>query len=205
MGTNSTVSGLRAGVARAWRGALWLIFALALIIPKMSRLQRHRRGWNFARIATAFAGAALMAFAAARGHAFPLFLSGALVLVSALLLRPEHQEISIDARARELGALIVVDGGYYIDAAGEANRAKLFIGSDRLWALDSDLQILLDIPLQQVRTLSVQPAGADWKLRLEGNQAATEFLYRGNFSEHLARVADATVRSRLIRDLPVLR
>jgi hypothetical protein len=51
------------------------------------------------------------------------------------------------AQARELGSLIAVDGGRYIDAAGNWHRAKLFIGPDRLWVLDPALQVLLEIPL----------------------------------------------------------
>jgi hypothetical protein len=40
---------------------------------------------------------------------------------------------------------------------------------------------------------------------VDWGQATAEFLYEGNFAEHLARVADATVRSRLYRELPVMR
>jgi hypothetical protein len=202
---DSTISLWRAGAVRLRRGALWAIFALVLIIPKVNRLRRHRRAWNFVRILMAFAGAAILAFGAAQGHAVTLLVAGALMLLLALLWSPERPAFSIDARARELGALIAVDGGRYVDAAGSRHRAKLFLGPDRLWVLDAALQVLLEIPLRQIRTVFVEPAGTDWSFRVDCEETTAEFIYEGSFAEHLARVADATVRSRLYRELPVLR
>ena len=186
------------------RGALWVTFALVLIIPKVNRLRRRRKLWNFVRILMAFAGVIVLAFGAVRPHSFMLLALGALMLLLAILLTPERPAFSIDARARELGALIAVDGGYYNDGAGSRHRAKLFIGAERLWVIDASLQVLVEIPLQQVRTVSVEPAGMDWSFRVDCEQATAEFIYEGGFAEHLARVADATVRSRLHRELPVL-
>ena len=209
MKTDSPISPGRAAGARLRRGALWVIFALVLTIPKVNRLRRQRRAWNFVRILTGLAGAAMLAFGAARGHAPTPLVAGLLMLLFALFVTPERPKfssaVSIDARARELGALITVDGGRYIDAAGSRPRAKLFIGPDRLWALDAALQVLLEIPLQQIRTVVVEPSGAGWSFRVDCERTAAEFIYEGAFAEHLARVADATVRSRLYRELPVLR
>ena len=205
MSADSPISGFRTGVARLRRAVLWLIFGLILVIPKVNRLRRHRRAWNFGRIVAGLAGAALIASGAPQPHKFEIFAIGALVLLFALLLPAERPKMSVDARARELGALIVVDGGACTDAAGAPHRVKLFIGSDRLWVLDSALDVLSEIPLQQLRALTLVPAGPDWKLRIDCGQSAPEFLYQGNFAEHLARVADETLRSRLHRELPVLR
>jgi hypothetical protein len=208
MTTDSPIPPFRAAWDRLRRGALWVIFALVLLIPKVNRLRRQRRAWNLVRILMAFAGAAILPFGAARGQALTLLVAGALLLF-ALVVTPERTKfssaLSIDARARELGALIALDGGCYIDAAGSRPRAKLFIGPDRLWALDAALQVLLEIPLQQIRTVVVEPAGTDWRFRVDGERTIAEFIYEGNFAEHLARVAEATVRSRLYRELPVLR
>ncbi len=109
--TDSSISILRAGAARLRRGGLWVIFALVLMIPKVNRLRRRRRAWNFIRILVAIAGAAILVFGLARGHGFALIFVGALMLLFGLLLNAERPEISIDARAKELGALITVDGG----------------------------------------------------------------------------------------------
>jgi hypothetical protein len=203
--TDSSISILRAGAARLRRGGLWLIFALVLMIPKVNRLRRRRRAWIFIRILVAIAGTAILVFGLARGHGFALIFVGALMLLFGLLLSTERPEISIDARAKELGALITVDGGRYIDAAGNRHRTKLFVGPDRLWALDSALHVLLEIPLTQVRTLVVEPSGTNWSFRLDGQLMKAEFIYEGSFAQHLAGVAEATVRSRLNRELPVLR
>jgi hypothetical protein len=202
--TDSSISILRAGAARLRRGGLWLIFALVLMIPKVNRLRRRKRAWNLIRILVAIAGTAILVFGLARGHGFDLIFVGALMLLVGLLLSTERPEISIDARAKELGALITVDGGHYIDAAGNRHRTKLFVGPDRLWALDSALHVLLEIPLTQVRTLVVEPAGADWFFRVDCERTKTEFIYEGSFAQHLAGVAEATVRSRLNRELSVL-
>jgi len=141
----------------------------------------------------------------ARGHGLALIFVGALMLLVGLLLNAERSEISIDARAKELGALITVDGGHYVDAAGNRHRSKLLVGPDRLWALDSALHVLLEIPLMQVRTLVVEPSGTGWSFRVDDEKTKVEFIYEGSFAQHLADVAEATVRSRLNRELPVLR
>jgi hypothetical protein len=204
MTTESPMHGLHAGVVRLRRAVLWLIFGSILMIPKINRLRRHRRAWNFGRSFAGLVGVAMIAIGAAEQHKFAIVALGALALLLALLLAPERPKRSVDARARELGALVVVDGGVYNSDAEAPHRAKLFIGSDRLWVLNSALAVLSEIPLQQLRELILEPSGADWKLRLDCGQSAAEFLYRGDFAEHLARVADETLRSRLHRELPVL-
>lgn len=208
MKTDPSISRFRAALDRLRRGALWMIFGMVLLIPKVNRLRRQVRAWNLVRMLMALAGAAMLALGAVRGHALTLLVAGALLLLLALVATPDRPQVSsalsIDARARELGAWIALDGGRYIDAAGSRPRAKLFIGPDRLWALDAALQVLLEIPLQQIRAVFVEPAGADWIFRLDGEQTSAEFIYQGSFAEHLARVAEATVRSRLHRELPVL-
>ncbi len=201
---DSTNSRLRAGAARLWRGALWIIFALVLLIPKLRRLRRQRMTWNFVRIAMALAGAALFVLSEMRGHAVAVMALGILMLIFALVVDAERREISVDARKRELGALIAVDGGRYVDGAGNRHRAKIFIGADRLWVVDAALQVLLEVPLQQIRTACVGTAGTHWSFRVEGEHTTAEFIYQGSFAEHLARVAEATVGSRLHRELPVL-
>ena len=205
MATESPMQGLRAGAVRLRRAVLWLIFGSILMIPKINRLRRHRRAWNFGRFLAGLAGVAIIAVGAAGQHKFAVVATGALALLLVLLLAPERPKRSVDARARELGALVVVDGGLYNSDAEVPHRAMLFIGSDRLWVLNSALAVLSEIPLQQLREPIVEPAGADWKLRLDCGPSAVEFLYRGDFAEHLARVADETLRSQLHRELPVLR
>jgi hypothetical protein len=202
---DSTNSLARAGLARLRRGALWVIFTVVLLIPKLNRWRRRRRAWNIVRIILGTAGAAVFALGEARGLGFGVPLAGGVMLVIALAFGAERSGLSVDARAKELGALIVVEGGRYTDDAGKAQRVKLFIGPDRLWAVDADLCVLLEIPTGQIGNLYVAADDGGWSLRVEWQQCVTEFTYQGAFAEHFARVAEATVRSRLHRELPVLR
>lgn len=201
---DSETSTLGRTADRLRRGALWLIFALVLLIPKVNRLRRRPRLWNLVRTVLAFAGAATLAVGIARGHYASMIAASALMLLFALLAAPDRPRLSIDARARELGALIVVDGGLYVDAAGGLRRVKLFVASDRVSVLDAALRIVLDLPLQEVQAIVVEPADANWRLRVDCGRTKTDFIYEGSFAEHLARVAEATVRSRLRRELTVL-
>jgi hypothetical protein len=202
---DGAISPLRAAATRLRRGVLWLIFGLILLIPKVNRLRRRRELWKFVRLFMACAGALIAALGTTQWHSLALLAAGVLMLLSALIVAPERPELSIDARAKELGALIAVDGGSYIDAFGRPHRVKLFLAPDRLLALDSALQILFEIPLQRIGSLSVLLTGAKWTLRVASAETSAEFLYEGTFGEHLARVAEATIGSRLRRELPVLR
>jgi len=182
-----------------------VVFALVLLIPKLNRLRRRRKLWNFVRVTMGLAGAVIIALGLERAPALPLTIIGMVILLFALLVAPQRAELSIDARARELGALIVVDGGRYIDAAQRLHRAKLFIGPDQVWVLDDGLRVLLEMPLQGIRAVAVEAVGEAWSFRVECAETTAQFMYEGSFAEHLARVADATLRSRLRRELPILR
>lgn len=202
---NEAISPLRASAARLGRGVLWAIFALVLMIPKVNRLRRRTQTWNSVRVLMAVTGAGMLALAAANGYTIMPLATGVLMLLFALIVAPKRPERSIDTRARELGALIVVDGGRYIDASGRPHRVKLFLAPDRLLVLNLRLQILAEIPLQEIRTLAAKPAGADWSLRVQWAETTAKFVYEGTFGEHLARVAEATLRGQLHRELPVFR
>ena len=194
----------QAGAAWLWRRALWVIFALVLLIPKLNRLRRRRRLWNSIRAVTSLAAMAVLAIGLDRGVGrAPVFLA-AVMLLLALLASPERQRISMDSRRRELGALVVVDGGLSSEGAGNQHRVRLFIAADRLWVLDRDLQVLLELPYGRIRRQSVEWSGDGWSFGLECEDEKREFIYEGVFAEHLARVAAAMVRSQLQRELPVL-
>jgi hypothetical protein len=181
-----------------------VIFALVLMIPKVNRLRRRKRSWNIIRVLMALAGAGMLVVSATHGSPLRLVFAGGLLLF-ALLVPEQRPAFSIDARVRELGALIAVDGGWYIDAAERRYPAKLFVGPDQLWVLDAALHVLLEIALTQIRMLVVEPSSENWRLLVHCENVTVEFIYEGNFAQHLAGVADATIRSRLNRELPVLR
>jgi hypothetical protein len=147
----------------------------------------------------------MLIIAVSRGSAVAPIVAAILMMLFALIVTPERPGFSIDARARELGALIVVDGGRYIHASANPERVKLFLAPDRLLVLNLALEVVAEISLQEIRALVVEPARADWSFRVERTGSTSKFVYKGTFGEHLARVAEATVRGQLHRELPVLR
>lgn len=204
--------------ARARRGALWLLFAAVLMIPKALSLRR-KRSWNAVRLAAALLGlcAILAGFGAIHGNAARIaaIAGGALLGILALTIPPEQTAASpqasssIDMRARTLGALVVVDGGEY-QSDGRAVAAYLFVGPHSVWALDSALEILIEIPTAQISAMRAERegppgAGETWKLCVLCEHSTANFIYRGPFGEHLARVAESTIGTQLRRELPVLR
>ena len=88
---------------------------------------------------------------------------------------------------------------------------------DRLFVVDEREHTLEEIPLVRVRELAVRPVPAPgepeaeaqtWDLAItwESKEMRTaRFRYDGVFAEHLARVAETTVRNLLRRELPVLK
>jgi len=76
--------------------------------------------------------------------------------------------------------------------------------ADRIWALDSQQQPLLVIPAAQIiSTISSESAG-DWIVRVRWAEHSADFHYRGIFAEHLARVAESSLRSVVQPALPVI-
>jgi hypothetical protein len=190
---------------RVRRAALWLLFALLLVFPKMIRLRRSARAWNALRVAVALLGAGSLALGVAGPARIAEIIAGILLLALALLIPPERAKLSVDQRARELGAFVAVDGGRYQPQGQGALPVRLFVGPQHIWILDAALRTLREMPLAQLETLRAEPAPDGWRLLLMGRGATAELGYRGPFAEHLARVAESTVRSQLRRELPILR
>ena len=81
---------------------------------------------------------------------------------------------------------------------------RLFVGSERIWALDSNWQPLLVVPTMQIASATAAESGGDWIVRIRWAEHTADFHYRGIFAEHLARVAESTLRSVAHPPLPVL-
>jgi hypothetical protein len=190
---------------RLRRGSLWVLFATTLMLPRVLALRRRPRRWNFLRFAAGLLGAAIVAVDFVNHSGAVLAGCGAALTLLAVLIPAEHNKPSIDEQAREFGALVVVNGGWYRTADGSLVKAQLFVGPDRIRALDADLHTLLEIPLGQLGVVRVEAVEQTWRLCLGREEGVAEFFYRGPFAEHLARVAESTVRSQLHRELPVLR
>lgn len=188
---------------RLRRAGLFVLFGLVLLIPKALGLRRRRDFWNLLRVVTAIGGALLIG--SAKGGEFGPWapLAGLVLALLALLVRPVKEGKTVDAQARELGALIVLNGGRLREAGGEV--VRLFLTQESLHALDLKHRARLEIPLASVRAVRVEEVRDGWRLTIEWEGKETEFDYDGFFAEHLARVAETTLRSQLRRELPVLK
>jgi hypothetical protein len=212
---------------RLWRGirkaALSVLFAAILVIPKIRQLRRKIWEWSAVRILVASVGCLLgWRYKHANGGVVDLVV-GVVLMAFGLLVRAKPEAKSVDAQARELDALVVLNGGAFIPAGNErpSRLVSIFVNPDRLFVVDEQEHTLEEIPLVRVRELAVQsvsrriPAQGEseaeaqtWDLAItweSKDMRTARFRYDGFFAEHLARVAETTVRNVLRRELPVLR
>lgn len=200
------------------RAGLAVLFFFVLLIPAVRRLRRRLWIWTALRAAAVTFGAWLLSqFIYAAAGAGILVLGGALVL-SGLVLRARPQTVSLDNVARQLRSLVVVNGGSLVSAEGAKRRSqvRLFVNPDRVVVTSRRLQQpLLEIPFASMRELSAHavseetaPKGTRWSLDVtwqsELSLTTTRFWYEGAFAEHLARVAETTLRSVWKKQLPVI-
>ena len=188
---------------RLRRAGLFLLFGLVLLIPKALSLRRRRDLWNVLRFLAAVLGAVLLGTVKGGELGFAGPVAGLLLIILALLLRPVKEGKTVDAQARELGALIVLNGGRLREVGGEVMR--LFLAPEKLHALDLKHRARLEIPLASVRAVRAEEVRDGWRLTIEWEGGEAEFDFDGFFAEHLARVAETTLRSQLRRELPVLK
>jgi hypothetical protein len=111
----------------------------------------------------------------------------------------------VDAKAGELDALVVLNGGWYQHPSGKQVDARIFVTSERLHILDGTFRELLLIPASEIKTVRITGSGSERTLLLESRSGKAEFRYRGFFAEHLAEITRRTVESRLASRLRVLR
>ncbi len=201
------------------RAALSVLFTAILIIPKIRALRRKIWEWSAVRLVVAGLGCLLgWRYKHAHGGLVDLVF-GILLMAFGLLVRAKPQAKSVDAQARELDALVVLNGGAFIPHAADrpTRLVSIFVNPDRLFVVDEREQTLEEIPVVRVRQLEACPVTAPgepeeesqtWDLAItwESNEMRTaRFRYDGVFAEHLARVAENTLRNLLRKDLPVLR
>jgi hypothetical protein len=216
--TGQTVAPLS---VRAWhalrKAALSALFAAILVIPKVRRLRRRIWEWSAVRILVASLGCLLgWRYKHANGGVVDLVV-GIALMAFGLLVRAKPEAKSVDAQARQLDALVVLNGGAFIPAGDErpARLVRIFVNPDRLFVVDEHEHTLEEIPLVRVRELAARPIPAagepeaeaqTWDLEITWESKHTRtarFRYDGVFAEHLARVAETTARSLLRKDLPV--
>ena len=180
------------------------IFALVLLIPKILHLRSSPRSWTAFRVLLGFAGAGLVILPLGLWNSYLLPVFGLGIFIASILLPPAKPDTSVDERARSLGALVVVNGGRYQPGNAPAASARLFVGSEHVWALDRRLQPLVVVPIAEITSATAVRDDGKWHLRVRWADRAAEFNYSGMFAEHLARVAESTLHGVMRPSLPVL-
>ena len=184
--------------------AVGTLFALVLLIPKILHVRRNPRSWLLFRIFLGVAGAALVVLPVGLGTSFLPAIVGLAMFISAILLPPAKPGTSADDKTRELDALIVVNGGQFNLEEASSFAAQLFVGDEHISVRDSQLQSVLEIPVSEITLARAEESHDCWFLRVDWVDKTAVFSYRGVFAEHLARVAETTIRSVMRPALPVL-
>ena len=184
--------------------AVGTLFALVLIIPKILHVRRNPRSWMLFRIFLGVAGAALVVLPLGLGTSFVPAIVGLAMFISAILLPPGKLDTNAGDKAHELGALVVVNGGRFQPGRAAAAAVQHFVSAESVWVLDRSFQPLLEIPVSEISAASAEQSEDSWRLRIAWASHTAEFSYGGIFAEHLARVAESTIRGVMRPALPVL-
>jgi hypothetical protein len=193
------------------RAAIGVLFFLILLIPRVRRLRRRVRLWTVIRISSGLAGLALVwLFYHGRGTGF--IVAGILVILLGLLVRATPVQKSLDDRARELGALAVLNGGTITVSPGEPPcSVNIFASAERL-TVESGARTVAEIPLGRVQRCAaraLEPGeGKLWELEVawgSPDPQTAKFRFAGFFAEHLARVAETAIENLRRKELTVLK
>ncbi len=159
--------------------AVGALFALVLLIPKILHIRRNPRSWMLFRIFLGVAGAALVVLPVGLGTSFVPAIVG-------------------------LAMFVVVNGGRFQLANARSAAVQLFVGAESVSVLDRHFQQLLEIPVSEITAACAEESEESWRLRMAWANQSVDFSYGGIFAEHLARVAETTIRSVMRPALPVL-
>lgn len=190
--------------ARLRNFAIGSLFALVLLVPKLLRLRHNPQTWLAFRVFLAVAGAALVVVPMSIATSWLAAIAGLAMFLAAIMLPPAKTDDAIASKAKELGALIVVNGGHHQALDGPAAAAQLFVTPNRVYALDPHLQLLMVIPIAEISSACAAETRDLWVLRIRWLERTADFEYRGVFAEHLARVAESTIRGLMRAPLPII-
>ena len=226
MSTTSTpiVSQQETTATRLRNFGISVLFAVMLLVPKLLNLRRDRRSWFAFRVLLAIFGASLVILPLSLWNSWTAAIAGLAMFLAAILLPEAKPDTTVADTAVRLGALVIVNGGIYqaeearteTEPVGntrfgsvpgenrERSQVQLFVCADRIWALDAQQQPLLVIPTAEIISAIASESAGDWFVRVRWAEHAAEFRYRGIFAEHLARVAESTLRSMIQPVLPVI-
>jgi hypothetical protein len=190
--------------ARLRNFGLGALFAFVLLVPKLLNLRRDRRSWLAFRILLAIAGASLVVLPLSLWNSWHAAIAGLAMFLTAILLPEAKPDTTLADTAVRLGALVIVNGGSYELEDAPPSEVQLFVCPERIWALDSHQHPLLVIPNAEIASAIASESAGDWIVRIRWAENTADFHYRGIFAEHLARVAESTLRGVIHPPLPVL-
>jgi len=200
----------------AKQAGLFVLFATILMIPRIRRLRRRAGGWACVRLVGAACGGWLGWQYKHAGAGVASLAGGLLLFAFSLLVRAKPAVKSVDALTHELGALLVLNGGTFLQSRDSAAipKAQIFVHPEQIIVCGPDERHLLEIPLARVQNLAAHPIsngageGAEpWEVEIDWVADApcvAKFQYNGVFAEHLARVTESTLRSQWKKELPVI-
>jgi hypothetical protein len=205
----------------AKRAGLFLLFGTILMIPRVRRLRRRVWAWTCVRLAAAACGGCVV-WRYAHAQAGTALLAGGFILLAfGLLVAARPAVKSVDSIASDLGALIVLNGGTFQSSSDSAPTAhsQIFVHPEKAIVHAPGQRLLLEIPFAKVRSLTAHAVanGAGkppepWQVEIDwladdprpATVHTAVFHYDGVFAEHLAEVAESTLRGQWIKDLPVI-
>jgi hypothetical protein len=176
------------------RGFLGAALFLALRrFPRLLQLHRNENSWALFRFALACLGAAVVVLPLSLWNGWITAIFGLVLFVVAILLPPAQLESSTDRKARELGAQTVVSGGEYQPGNAPAASVRLFISPEHIWALDTQFNPLVVVPIAEISRMRVEPATGGWTLQVRWGDHKAEFSYHGIFAERFAKLAEESI------------
>src|SRR5580658_10603936 len=200
----TAASPYEATAARFRNFLIGALFALVLLFPKLLRIRRNPQSWMAFRVFLGFTGAALVVLPLGLWNSWLAAIAGLGMFMAAILLPPAKPHNVSDDKARELGALVIVNGGKYQPGNAAPAPVQLFVGAEQIWALDAHFEPLLVIPAAEITSANAVQYKERWILQVRWLDNTAEFSYQGVFAEHLARVAQSTLGSVMHSPLPIL-
>ena len=202
--TSTSVVSQETTAARLRNFGLGALFALVLLLPKLLHIRRDRRSWLTFRILLAIAGASLVVLPISLWNSWHAALAGLAMFLTAILLPGAKPDTTLPDAVARLGALVVVNGGSYQLEDAPPSLVQLFVCPERIYVLDSRQHPLLVIPTAEISSALAAESSSEWILRIRWAEHTADFHYSGIFAEHLARVAESTLRGVIHPPLPVL-
>jgi hypothetical protein len=183
--------------------AVRTLFALVLFIPKILHMRRNPRSWMLFRIFLGVVGAAMVVAPLGSNDSFVPAVVGLVMFLAAILLPSAKPVTKADDKAREMGALVIVNGGRFKREEAASFAAQLFVGAEQITVRDAQLRSHLEIPVSEITTAQAEEQYGRWFLRINWAGKSAVFAYRGVFAEHQARVSETSIAGVMRPALPV--